>query len=99
MTQGVDWSPELCVAAGRKRKRAWQNTDHRVGMIVEVDRLPHHFAARSEAMELRPIAEDHDVGTADTVLARIEIAPQHGTHSEGPEEAAAYALALDRLRA
>jgi hypothetical protein len=98
MAQGIDGNPEVRVAGPREGKRTGQNADDGLGLVVEVERLPHRIAPSAEAMKPCSITQDHNIWPTRPILAGIKVASEHGMHAERLEEAAAHAFALDRHR-
>ena len=96
-TEAVERNPEFRVAARRERKRTGHDTNNRVGPVAQLHRLPHGIAPCAEAMKPCPIAQDHDIGSAGTVLSGMEVPPQHGMRTQGLKKAAAHTLAPNRL--
>ncbi len=96
--QCVDRNPELRVSAERKRERARQNSDDRVRLVIERNRLAHDIAARAESVQPGSVAHQRYIRPAQPVLARIEVAPQRWLHFQRPEESPAHTRARHRFR-
>src|SRR5262249_12352843 len=91
-------TPDLIEGAVEGASR-WQDSDHRVRLIVQQNGFPDNLQVRAELIHPQNIAQNNDAVFSQLVFVRQEGASQHRLNTENIEIPSRHARAVqeDRL--